>query len=95
MIKEGLGKVPVERRWWFFPDNVGACSVSGATEEEGVSYYGKEKRLSEVLGERTKRGVWLVFPLDVKEMEYWLVRHLEEVCFVPGVGSSLKEGVFA
>ena len=28
---------------------------------------------------------------DVKEMEYWLVRHLGDVCFVPGVGSSLKE----
>ena len=22
MIKEGLGKVPVERRWWFFPKDV-------------------------------------------------------------------------
>ena len=42
----------------------------GTTDEEGGSCYGKEKRFSEVLGERTKRrGVWLVIPLDVKEME--------------------------
>ena len=63
MRKEALG---MERRSL----KRGACSVSGATDEEGGSWYGKEKRFSEVLGEKTKkRGVWLVFPLDVKEME--------------------------
>ena len=30
---------------------MGACSVCGATDEEGVYYYGRKKRLSEVLGE--------------------------------------------
>ena len=72
-----------------------SCSISGMTDEEGGSCYGKEKRFSEVLGERTKRrGVWLVIPLE-RRWSCWLIRHLEVVFFAPGVGSSLKEGVFA
>ena len=34
---------------------MGACSVSGATDEEGGSCCGKEKKFSVALRERTKR----------------------------------------
>ena len=34
---------------------VGACSISGTTDEEGGSCYGKEKKFSVALRERTKR----------------------------------------
>ena len=55
------------RRRWFFSENV---------TEEGSNWQGIGSCF-EVLGERTKRsGVWLVFSLDVKEME--LLGHLEE-----------------
>ena len=52
--------------------------MDGKEKEQLVKYlrsgtgscYGKEKRIFEVLGERTKRrGVWLVISRDVKEME--------------------------
>ena len=33
---------------------MGACAISGATDKEGGSCDGKEKKFSEVLGERTK-----------------------------------------
>ena len=33
---------------------MGACAISGASDKEGGSCDGKEKKFSEVLGERTK-----------------------------------------
>ena len=58
---------------WLFPEDVteeGSLFSFWATDEEGGSCYCKEKRIFEVLGERTKgRGVCLVISLNVEETE--------------------------
>ena len=70
------------------PLEKGACSA----DEEGGSCYGKEKKFSEVLGERTNRkGVWLV-SLDVKEMELLEEASFCSWCWLIPEGRSLHLG---
>ena len=72
-----------------------ACSISGATDKEGGSCDGKEKKFSEVLGERTKRrGVWLVTFLNVEEMELLVGKTPGGVYFAPDACSTPREEVY-
>ena len=68
-------------------DNVGACSISGATDEEGGSCYGKEKKFSVAPRERTKRRGLLC-------SWCWLISDGKGLRLNKGIGSKVSGFVF-
>ena len=62
---------------------MGACSISGTTDEEGGSCYGKEKKFSGALRERTKKRGLLRFWC-------WLISDGRGLRLNKGIGSNVS-----